>query len=69
MGKELEELELEHMEKQMMLFSENLEKFAVNHKHQIKSNPIFRQQFQQMCKSVGIDPLACMRLFSFNCNL
>ena len=29
------------------------------HKKDIKSNPAFRRDFQQMCTRIGVDPLAC----------
>ena len=48
------------MQKQMALFKSSLQRFASEHKSEINTNPIFRQQFQQMCQSIGVDPLACM---------
>ena len=47
------------MAKQMETFKVNLEEFATNHKDQIKKDPEFRVQFQEMCASIGVDPLAC----------
>src|SRR3984957_114111 len=32
--------------------------FAVTHRQSIRSNPAFRHAFQQMCSSIGVDPLA-----------
>lgn len=43
---------------QMEKFRENLEEFAAKHKNEIKKNPQFRKQFQEMCASIGVDPLA-----------
>lgn len=43
---------------QMEKFRENLEDFAAKHKNEIKKNPQFRKQFQEMCASIGVDPLA-----------
>ena len=57
-SKMIESQEIEHMQRQMASLKQNLEKFAQQHKQEISSNPIFRQQFQQMCLSVGVDPLA-----------
>jgi ESCRT-II complex subunit VPS22 len=37
-----------------------LEKFAEKHKNEIKKDVAFRRQFQEMCATVGVDPLACM---------
>lgn len=42
----------------MEKFRENLEDFAAKHKNEIKKNPQFRKQFQEMCASIGVDPLA-----------
>lgn len=43
---------------QMEKFREHLENFAAKHKNEIKKNPQFRKQFQEMCASIGVDPLA-----------
>lgn len=34
-----------------------LSQFAVKYKKEIMSDPVFRDQFHQMCNNVGIDPL------------
>ena len=44
---------------QVEVFKKHLEKFAAEHKNDIKSKPEFRAQFQQMCARIGVDPLAC----------
>ena len=36
-----------------------LEQFAHRHRDEIKKNSQFRRHFQEMCASVGVDPLAC----------
>lgn len=56
-GTELQENQLEQMTKQMEVFRTNLEDFASNHKNDIKQNPHFRKQFQEMCAAIGVDPL------------
>lgn len=57
-GSELQENQLEQMTLQMEKFREHLENFAAKHKNEIKKNPQFRKQFQEMCASIGVDPLA-----------
>ncbi|XP_069991156.1 vacuolar-sorting protein SNF8 [Penaeus vannamei] len=57
-GSEIQENQLEQMTLQMEKFRENLEDFAAKHKNEIKKNPQFRKQFQEMCASIGVDPLA-----------
>lgn len=57
-GNEIQENELEQMTKQLEVFRANLEEFAAKHKTEIKKNAQFRRQFQDMCASIGVDPLA-----------
>lgn len=57
-GTEIQENEFEQMTKQMEVFRANLEEFASKHKNEIRKNPQFRRQFQEMCASIGVDPLA-----------
>jgi len=40
-------------------FRSNLEEFAGQHREEIRRNPQFRNQFQEMCAAIGVDPLAC----------
>ena len=46
------------MSNQMNIFKSNLLIFANKYKYELNNNPIFRAQFQSMCNSIGIDPLA-----------
>ncbi|XP_039769449.1 vacuolar-sorting protein SNF8 isoform X5 [Ornithorhynchus anatinus] len=46
------------MSKQLDTFKTNLEEFASKHKQEIRKNPRFRVQFQDMCATIGVDPLA-----------
>lgn len=57
-GNEIQENQLEQMTKQMEVFRVNLEEFATNHKNEIRKNAQFRKQFQEMCASIGVDPLS-----------
>lgn len=57
-GNEIQENQFEQMSKQLDVFRTNLEEFATNHKHEIRKNAEFRKQFQEMCASIGVDPLA-----------
>lgn len=57
-GNEIQENQFEQMTKQMEVFRVNLEEFATNHKNEIRKNPQFRKQFQEMCASIGVDPLS-----------
>ena len=50
---------LMQMSKQMDSFRSNLEEFAGQHREEIRRNPQFRSQFQEMCAAIGVDPLAC----------
>lgn len=62
-GTEIQENQLEQMTKQMEVFRVNLEEFARKHKNDIKSNPQFRKQFQDMCAAIGVDPLTSVKGF------
>lgn len=57
-GNEIQENELEQMTKQLDVFRVNLEEFAGKYKNEIRKNAQFRRQFQEMCASIGVDPLA-----------
>lgn len=57
-GNEISENQFEQMVKQMELFQTNLEEFAGKYRNEIKKNAQFRRQFQEMCASIGVDPLA-----------
>lgn len=57
-GNELQESQFEQMSKQLEVFRTNLEEFASKHRNEIKKNAQFRRQFQEMCASIGVDPLA-----------
>jgi len=57
-GTQLQENEVDEMVKQMDKFRTNLEEYARKHKQEIVKNSEFRRQFQNMCASIGVDPLA-----------
>jgi ESCRT-II complex subunit VPS22 len=57
-GTVIQENQFEQMTKQMEVFRANLEEFATKYKNEIKKNSQFRRQFQEMCASIGVDPLA-----------
>jgi ESCRT-II complex subunit VPS22 len=62
-GTELEAIRMKHMEEQLEVFKNNLEAFALKYKKDINKNPEFRRQFQLMCQSIGVDPLASKKGF------
>lgn len=53
------------MSKQLDTFKSHLEEFASKHKQEIRKSSQFRVQFQEMCATIGVDPLACEKLFEF----
>jgi len=57
-GSELASEQLQQMSKQIESFRSFLEEFASKHKDKIRKNAEFRNQFQQMCATIGVDPLA-----------
>lgn len=64
-GNELYTQQLEQIKVQMAQFKEQLEIFAKKYKNDIKKDETFRQNFQSMCTSIGVDPLACMYLLIY----
>ncbi|CAF0819956.1 unnamed protein product [Adineta ricciae] len=62
-GSELARDHLDKLAKQFETFRDNLEKFAEKHKNEIKKDLAFRRQFQEMCATVGVDPLASSKGF------
>ncbi|KAK9876678.1 hypothetical protein WA026_014056 [Henosepilachna vigintioctopunctata] len=57
-GNEIQENQIEQMTKQLEVFRVHLEDFATKHKNEIKKNGEFRRQFQDMCATIGVDPLS-----------
>ncbi|KAH3715399.1 vacuolar-sorting protein SNF8-like [Dreissena polymorpha] len=62
-GSEIADDQFAQMTKQMETFKTYLEEFTTKHKDDIKKNPAFRAQFQEMCAAVGVDPLASSKGF------
>ena len=62
-GEQLQEANVQEMSKQMDKLRENLEKFATLHRKDIQKDPEFRRHFQEMCASIGVDPLASSKGF------
>ncbi|XP_011270237.1 vacuolar-sorting protein SNF8, variant [Capsaspora owczarzaki ATCC 30864] len=56
-------MQLAQITQQLEVFKSNLEEFATKYAKQIRKNPTFRQQFQVMCGTIGVDPLASTKGF------
>lgn len=65
-GSEMEKQHLLELTGQLAEFKSSLEEFAVKHKKEINSNPVFRNQFLKMCKQIGVDPLSSNKGFWVN---
>merc|ERR1712183_12285 len=65
-GNELAETQLKQLSSQLEQFQTNLENFAKEHKQEIRRDPEFRKRFQEMCASIGVDPLASGKGFWSN---
>jgi len=65
-GNELAETQLKQLSSQLEQFQTNLETFAKEHKQEIRRDPEFRKRFQEMCASIGVDPLASNKGFWSN---
>lgn len=49
---------LSTLHSQLATFRTHLQTFATTHRSKIRQDPNFRHAFQQMCASIGVDPLA-----------
>lgn len=58
-GTELASEQLSQFSQELAVFQAKLEEFAHKHRDEIRRNSQFRRHFQDMCASVGVDPLAC----------
>lgn len=47
----------------MEKFKVHLEEFAKKHRQDIQKDPQFRAQFQKMCSTIGVDPIASNKGF------
>eukprot|EP00792_Barthelona_sp_PAP020_P014106 TRINITY_DN9744_c0_g1_i1.p1 TRINITY_DN9744_c0_g1~~TRINITY_DN9744_c0_g1_i1.p1 ORF type:complete len:257 (+),score=84.13 TRINITY_DN9744_c0_g1_i1:41-772(+) len=63
LGQTMEEETMSQMRIQLGNFKEKLEEFALNHRDEINNSPIFRNEFQKMCRELGVDPLASNKGF------
>jgi len=59
LGSELDSSHKANMREQIASFQSRLESYLAQHKSQINRDPSLRTQFYQMCREMGIDPLAC----------
>ncbi|VDL74740.1 unnamed protein product [Nippostrongylus brasiliensis] len=57
-GEQMASEQLQMFSKQLEEFTIRLEQFAHRHRDEIRKNSQFRRHFQEMCASVGVDPLA-----------
>lgn len=58
LSSDLSQAQVDHLQSQLTKFRTALAHFATTHRDSIKSDPSFRHAFQQMCSSIGVDPLA-----------
>ncbi len=59
LGSQLDSAHKANMREQIASFQRRLESYLAQHKTQINRDPSLRTQFYQMCREMGIDPLAC----------
>ena len=58
LSSELSKAQVDHLQSQLAQFRTALTHFAKTHRDSIRRNPKFRHEFQRMCASIGVDPLA-----------
>lgn len=61
LGAELETNLMNDLTTQFNDFKNNLEEFAVKNKKLINDDPVFRRQFHQMCREIGVDPISSQK--------
>jgi ESCRT-II complex subunit VPS22 len=54
----LSKAQVDNLHSQLNQFRTALAHFAATHRDSIRNDPRFRHAFQQMCSSIGVDPLA-----------
>jgi len=59
----IQEIKLAQVRAQSASFKVNLEQFAAKYKKNINKDPLFRKQFNDLCKTIGVDPLASSKGF------
>ncbi|CAD6188216.1 unnamed protein product [Caenorhabditis auriculariae] len=62
-GEKLAGDQLQQFSQQLDQLAQGLEMFAHRHRDEIRKNSQFRRHFQEMCASVGVDPLASSKGF------
>ncbi|KAJ7063080.1 EAP30/Vps36 family-domain-containing protein [Mycena amicta] len=55
---QVSQAQVDNLHAQLNQFRTALAHFAATHRDSIRKNPAFRHEFQQMCSSIGVDPLA-----------
>ncbi|KAG0705589.1 winged helix DNA-binding domain-containing protein [Suillus ampliporus] len=58
LSSELSKTQVDYPQSQLNQFRTALSRFATMHRYSIRSDPAFRHASQQMCSSIGMDPLA-----------
>ncbi|PPQ64637.1 hypothetical protein CVT26_002727 [Gymnopilus dilepis] len=58
LSSELSKAQVQNLHSQLDHFRTALAHFATTHRESIRNDPSFRYAFQQMCSSIGVDPLA-----------
>jgi ESCRT-II complex subunit VPS22 len=58
LSNQLSTAQVENLHTQLDQFRAALTRFATHHRADIRGDPRFRRAFQQMCASIGVDPLA-----------
>ena len=65
MGQKISNERLIEQKRQLEDFRTHLEEFALKHKKEINDNPVFRKEFLQMCREIGVDPLSSTQKTGF----
>ncbi|KZP07645.1 winged helix DNA-binding domain-containing protein [Athelia psychrophila] len=58
LSSEISATQITTLHSQLDHFRTALQSFAASHRDSIRSDPVFRHKFQNMCASIGVDPFA-----------
>jgi ESCRT-II complex subunit VPS22 len=58
-GSEMDVEFKKNLKTQLLLFQESLDYFLTNNRSEINKNPSLRQEFYDLCREIGLDPLIC----------
>ena len=60
-GSEIDAEFKKNLKRQLVVFQETLENFLTKNRGEINKDPSLRQEFYDLCREIGLDPLICKK--------